>query len=109
MWRYLVDREDGEESYAPLFTTKTSRPLNKGALLQVIRALGAKAGVKRCYSDRFRHTFAITYLRLGGDLFTLKSLLGHASLDMVEHYTRVAEGDVAQAHRKASPGDNWRL
>ena len=109
VWRYLVDREDGEEPYAPLFTTKTNRPLNKGALLQVIRALGAKAGIKRCYPHRFRHTFAITYLRSGGDLFTLKSLLGHASLDMVEHYARVAEVDVAQAHRKASPVDNWRL
>jgi integrase/recombinase XerD len=109
VWRYLVDREDGEEPYAPLFTTKSNRPLNKGALLQVIRALGAKAGIKHCYPHRFRHTFAITYLRSGGDLFTLKSLLGHSSLDMVEHYARVAEVDVELAHRKASPVDNWRL
>jgi integrase/recombinase XerD len=78
-------------------------------LRQVIKGLGDKAGVKKCHPHRFRHTFAITYLRSGGDIFTLKSLLGHGSLDMVEHYTRIAEVDVELAHRKASPADNWRL
>ncbi|MFA5874990.1 MAG: hypothetical protein WC832_13605, partial [Anaerolineales bacterium] len=28
---------------------------------------------------------------------------------MVEHYARIAQVDVEQAHRKASPADNWRL
>jgi hypothetical protein len=53
--------------------------------------------------------YAITYLRSGADIFTLKALLGHGSLDMVEHYARIAEVDVEQAHRRASPADNWRL
>jgi integrase/recombinase XerD len=109
LWRYLVDREDGDFPAAPLFTNKSERSLNKDALRQVINALGGKAGIKHCYPHRFRHTFAITNLRSGGDLFTLKSLLGHSSLDMVQHYARVAEVDVEQAHRKASPADNWRL
>jgi integrase/recombinase XerD len=52
---------------------------------------------------------AITYLRSGGDLFTLQAILGHGSLDMVRHYANIAEVDSEQAHRKASPVDNWRL
>jgi hypothetical protein len=28
---------------------------------------------------------------------------------MVRHYARIAQMDVEQAHRKASPADNWRL
>jgi site-specific recombinase XerC len=52
---------------------------------------------------------AITYLRSGGDIFTLQEVLGHGSLDMVRHYAKVAQVDVEQVHRKASPADNWGL
>ena len=109
LWRYLADREDGEDLEAPLFLGKFQRPFTRDALRQVIKGLGDKAGIRTCHPHRFRHTFAITYLRSGGDIFTLKSLLGHGSLDMVEHYARIADVDVEQAHRKASPADNWRL
>jgi len=33
----------------------------------------------------------------------------HSTLEMVQHYARVAQMDVEQAHRKASPADNWHL
>ena len=109
LWRYLAEREEGDDPDAPLFIGKFHRAFNRDALRQLINSLGAKAGVKKCHPHRFRHTFAITYLRSGGDIFTLKSLLGHGSLEMVEHYARIAEVDVEAAHRKASPADNWRL
>ena len=109
VWRYLAEREDGEDPEAPLFVTKLNRPLNKAGLRHLTVALGKKANVKRSYPHRFRHTFSITYLRSGGDVFTLQSLLGHSTLDMVQHYARIAEVDVAEAHRRASPADNWRL
>jgi len=109
LWRYLAEREEGEDPDAPLFIGKFHRAFNRDALRQLINSLGAKAGVKKCHPHRFRHTFAITYLRSGGDIFTLKSLLGHGSLEMVEHYARIADVDVEAAHHKASPADNWRL
>jgi integrase/recombinase XerD len=109
VWRYLVSREDGEDADAPMFLSKPGRPLNRDSLRQVINSLGVKAGIKKTHPHRFRHTFAITYLRSGGDLFTLQSLLGHSSLDMVQYYAHVAEVDVANAHKRASPADNWRL
>jgi len=28
---------------------------------------------------------------------------------MVQHYARIAEVDIEQAHKRASPADNWRL
>ncbi len=109
LWRYLTERDDLDDPEAPLFLGKQHRILNPNALRQLVNGLGQKVGVRKCHPHRFRHTFAITYLRSGGDVFTLKSLLGHGSLDIVEHYARIAEVDVEQAHRKASPADNWRL
>jgi integrase/recombinase XerD len=109
VWRYLAERADGEEPDAPLFLVKYDRPMNKYALRLLIVHLGEKAGVKKCLPHRFRHTFALTYLRAGGAVFTLQALLGHSTLDMVQHYARLAEIDVEQVHKRASPADNWRL
>ena len=109
VWRYLAGREDGDDLRAPLFISRADRPFNKDSLRVLINRLGARAEVKKTYPHKFRHTFAITYLRSGGDVFTLQSLLGHGSLDMVRHYAQIAEMDVENAHRKASPADNMRL
>ncbi|MBI9050025.1 MAG: tyrosine-type recombinase/integrase [Anaerolineaceae bacterium] len=109
VWRYLAHREDGDDPSAPLFISQAYRPFNKDSLRVLINRLGSRAEVKKTYPHKFRHTFAITYLRSGGDVFTLQSLLGHGSLDMVRHYAQIAEVDVEQAHRKASPADNMRL
>jgi integrase/recombinase XerD len=109
LWRYLSQREDGEDPRAPLFLGKFDRPINKESLRHLVKNLGKKADVKKSHPHRFRHTFAITYLRSGGDLFTLQALLGHGSLDMVQRYAKIAQVDIQQAHRRASPADNWRL
>ena len=109
MWRYLADREDGQDAEAPLFIGKFNRTMKRDVLLKLIERTGERAGISHCHPHRFRHTFAITYLRSGGDLFTLQAMLGHRTLEMVQHYARIAQVDVQDAHRRASPADNWRL
>lgn len=113
LWKYIAPRlGNPEKAKGPLFLNLWSvvdSPLNRNALLQLLHRLGERAGINDVHPHRFRHTFAINYLRNGGDVFTLQQLLGHSDLEMVKRYARIAQTDCADAHRKASPADNWRL
>jgi integrase/recombinase XerD len=98
LWRYL--------------TTHTSEyifcDMTLGAMKEVINYLGDRTRI-HAHPHKFRHTFAIEYLRNGGDVFTLQRLLGHKSLEMVNKYLTIVRSDIEAAHRRASPVDNWRL
>jgi site-specific recombinase XerD len=75
----------------------------------VMRRLRKYSGVRDIHCHRFRHTFAITYLRNGGDIYTLQKILGHSSLDTVKIYLDIVRTDIEAAHRTASPILNWHL
>jgi site-specific recombinase XerD len=43
------------------------------------------------------------------NVYVLQRMLGHSSLDMVKCYLAIAQADVQDAHRDASPVTNWCL
>jgi len=107
IFRYLAKRDYDKEDL--LFVTRDDRPMNRSSIRHVLDELGRRAGVPNVHPHRFRHTFAIQFLRNGGDVFNLQNILGHRSLDMVQHYLNLAGADSGAAHRQASPVDRWRL
>lgn len=106
LFRYVAQRpETGPDE--PVFRSRRDRPLTRGALLRIVNRAGERAGITRSvHPHLLRHTFAISYLRQGGDVFTLQRILGHADLSTVRRYAAIAGSDVMRAHRRASPVDN---
>jgi len=102
LWRYLSSIEDPDPADSLFDLTPKS-------VRNLLHRIGKAAGVPHTHPHRFRHTFAIEYLRAGGDIFTLQRILGHATLDMVRWYLHIVQTDLAAAHRRASPADRWRL
>jgi len=108
IWKYLATRKD-EEINAALFVTEFGNPFNRDTLLDLLEKIGERAGLAGVNIHRFRHTFAINYLRNGGDPYSLQRLLGHSTLEMVKRYLSLVQADVDRNHKLASPVDNWHL
>jgi integrase/recombinase XerD len=68
-------RRVGEE---PLFVSETGRPLTANGISLLFSRLRKRAGItrKQVGPSLLRDTFAVRYLQAGGDLFTLRELLG---------------------------------
>ena len=108
LWRYQSTRPDVKPT-AYLFVVRHERPLDRNVLRRLLKRNGDRAGVLNVYPHRFRHTFAIAFLRNGGNVYVLQRMLGHSCLDMVKRYLAIAQADVQDAHRDASPVTNWCL
>jgi site-specific recombinase XerD len=105
LWRYLMNRpgNDREE----LWLTEEGKPLSPGAVQCMMKRLKQRAGVGGSGNvHRFRHTFALNFLRVDKNVFNLQYLLGHSELEMVRRYTStLGMEDALKAHEKASPAD----
>ena len=108
IWHYLTTRPETLDD-DPLFTSNYEQNFTRQGLSRLIKSIGLRANVPNAHPHRFRHTFAITFLRNGGNIFVLQQLLGHSTLDMVKHYLTLANQDSGAVHRRASPVANWNL
>jgi len=109
LWQYLEETRDERLPGGPLFLSdrglSAGESLTGSGLLQLIERLGKAAGIEsvRCSPHSFRHSFAVMFLRGGGNTFTLQQILGHTSLDMTRRYVELAQADLENQHRQYSP------
>jgi len=91
------------------FLTVEGRPLDAGRIGKIVVEYGKKAGLKRCYCHKLRHTSSVIYLRNGGDPFSLQKKLGHTSLQMTRHYCNLADSDVRAQHLRFGVVDSLKV
>ena len=113
LWRYISRYRphpvNPNNNY--LFLTRDGNKLRRGHIEARMKRYGDNTGITgiRISPHTLRHTAAVSFLRNGGDVFSLQRLLGHTSLEMTRHYCELADVDVKKAHLTASPVDNMDL
>ncbi len=104
LWKYITLYRKGNSN--SLFLNRSGETFDVAGIKILIKRLGGKAKVK-VHPHKLRHTFAISFLRAGGDVFSLQYLLGHSTLQMTQRYLQSLNADdAANAHKKFSPLDN---
>ena len=96
-----------------LFGTRNNTTVTVRNFERDFKQIGEKLGITgvRFSPHTLRHTFAVSYLRAGGNLFYLSRLLGHTSVKTTETYLQSVNVDELQAvHDRFSPmaGDRFR-
>jgi site-specific recombinase XerD len=77
-----------------VFLSVDGTPLTYCAIAHMIKRVGEGVDIPRLHPHLFRHTFAVHYLMLGGDLMTLKLILGHCDISVTQVYLHLAESHV---------------
>jgi site-specific recombinase XerD len=113
---YLDKQRPDEEELAEwgsagedhLFLSETRLPLTKNGVTLLFKRIRERAGItdKRISPHIFRHSFAIRYLVLGNDPFSLQELLGHEDMTTVKNYMHMNDETIQSQKRKYSPGDH---
>jgi len=91
--------------YNNLFLTQAGKPITVNTVKLVFSRLSRSSSVERLHAHLCRHTFAINYLLNGGDIFSLREILGHTTLEMVNHYLHFTSSQITDQHHKYSPMD----
>lgn len=108
LWRYLANRPEAKTD-DPLFVTRENTAMDRNNVRHLIQRIARRGGVSHATVHRFRHTFAINFLRNGGNVLELQKLLGHEKMETIRIYADLAQIDLANAQRRASPADHWKL
>lgn len=93
-------------NHPQLWLTEEGKPLTIEGVSMIFRVLKKRAGFTdvRLSAHTFRHTCATMSIRNKGNIFHVQSLLGHATMEMTRHYSKLIDSEEAvKEHDKFSP------
>ncbi len=104
LWNYL-QRDRGEVAAGdPLFLARGGDRMTRNGLFQMVDRLAGQAGLSGSAGcHKIRRTYAINFLRRGGNLYELQKLMGHTDLTVLRRYVKYGESDLSGAARRHSP------
>lgn len=99
---WLLQRGAGLPQEA-LFPGTKGRAVNQGTVRQNIQRYARQAGLPHFTPHQLRHSFATHLLEHGADIRIIQELLGHASLQSTQIYTRVSPLKAGEVYRATHP------
>ena len=84
------------------FLSEEGEALTHSGLYLICKRISIQTGLHLARHE-LRHSFAIAYLRAGGNAFTLQKLLGHTTLHTTLSYVAMTSDDLISEHREHSP------
>lgn len=94
----------GADQDRHLFLNRFGQGMGPNAVWQVVRKYSRAANIDRAVSTHtFRHSCATHMLRAGAPIRHLQEMLGHASVETTQVYTRLTITDLKAVHRRYHP------
>lgn len=91
LYDYIIRYRSGAGGSDPVFVDRFGKPCNDNTIKQVFQKIKKRTGIDRLHPHLLRHTFATNYLCDGGDLETLRLILGHSDLQVTSMYLHLAQ------------------
>lgn len=102
IWRYGCTQEDF------LFPNTANEYLTPAALTHSFAKYCKARGCTHTNIHGLRHSFALNYIRNGGNQFKLQRILGHSTLDMTNRYVALATSDLKDGFEQFSMIDKLK-
>jgi len=99
--RKVLYRQLSKHQFPRVFCTGRGTQPTKRSLHRDFKVWCGKLGIAgvRCSFHTLRHSFAVNYLRAGGNLYYLQRILGHSSIMTTEKYLRsLGIADLQKVH-----------
>lgn len=104
------ERENGKVTN--VFRNTDGSPISENSIRRNMYRYGVKAGLKgecKFSPHALRHTFAVNFMRLGGDVRALMEILGHTSLETTSHYLKYSETMLIDRYNIVDEKDNFDI
>ena len=88
--QYRLQFRPNAQSSEPFFLDQTGERCSDNLVKQIFKRLKEATGIERLHPHLLRHTFATYYLVDGGDLETLRLILGHSNIHTTQMYLHLA-------------------